>query len=171
METKPPVRKNGMLCIWVQCKDCGAEWYKYRHNLPQWQGRCRSCAYKERFRDEAYRLAASDRAREQVLKQGGVPNAKKFTSERVRGAANHRWKGGVTPPNLLIRWSEPYKAWRKSVFERDNYTCVFCGRRGGRLNADHILPFADYPEHRLDIDNGRTLCLSCHSVRHHPAKG
>jgi len=78
------------------------------------------------------------------------------------GKDNPAWKGGITPINMLIRSSREYNLWRKSVFERDNYTCIWCGRRGIKLHADHIKPFAQYPELRFAIDNGRTLCIECH---------
>lgn len=75
---------------------------------------------------------------------------------------HYNWKGGVTKPNQAFRNSQAYKKWRKSVFERDNYTCVWCGQRGGQLNADHIKAFAVYYESRLELSNGRTLCIDCH---------
>lgn len=80
----------------------------------------------------------------------------------VRGEKHWNWKGGISGENNKIRHSIEYKKWRTSVYERDNYTCVFCGQVGGKLNADHIKPFADFPELRFDIDNGRTVCISCH---------
>ena len=81
----------------------------------------------------------------------------------LAGEKHHWWKGGITPINLKIRQSIEYKQWRKAVFERDNYTCVQCGdSRGGNLNADHIKPFAYYPELRFELTNGRTLCVDCH---------
>lgn len=66
-----------------------------------------------------------------------------------------------------IRQSWAYKIWRKNVFERDNFTCQNCGVKNGcgksiYFNADHIKPFALYPELRFSIDNGRTLCVDCH---------
>lgn len=88
-----------------------------------------------------------------------------YTKSGIRapkGEKNPHWKGGITPINRLIRNSIENKLWRKAVFERDKYTCVWCGQVSGRLNADHIKPFALYPELRFAIDNGRTLCLSCH---------
>jgi hypothetical protein len=81
---------------------------------------------------------------------------------QTRGANNHLWKGGLTPINFKIRASCEYKIWRKSVFERDNYTCVFCGIHGVAFHADHIKPFSLFPELRFAIDNGRTLCIPCH---------
>lgn len=54
------------------------------------------------------------------------------------------------------------KAWRKSVFERDNYTCQICQERGKKLQADHIKPFKYFPELRWILSNGRTLCEECH---------
>lgn len=78
------------------------------------------------------------------------------------GANHHNWKGGITTENRTIRNSLEYKHWRVAVFERDDYTCQGCGERGGRLQADHIKPFALYPSLRLSVDNGRTLCVACH---------
>lgn len=71
---------------------------------------------------------------------------------------------GARTADKKIRQSEVYKAWRTLVFERDDYTCVTCGVKGGKLHADHIKPFAFYPELRLEVTNGRTLCVPCHQM-------
>lgn len=87
----------------------------------------------------------------------------KMMGKKNKGENHHSWKGGVWKnTNLAIRKSLEYKLWRIAVFERDNYTCIWCGQIGGELNADHIKPFSQYPELRFAIDNGRTLCVSCH---------
>lgn len=89
----------------------------------------------------------------------------KWMRGRNAGEKCKWWKGGVTPIYQKIRTSTEYKLWRKAVFERDGYACVWCGdNTSGNLNADHIKPFAYYPELRFAIDNGRTLCVSCHKT-------
>ena len=83
----------------------------------------------------------------------------------IKGARAGGWKGGITAKHLLIRTSKEYKLWRTAVFERDDFTCIWCGDdKGGNLEADHIKPFAQYPELRFAIDNGRTLCHNCHKT-------
>jgi predicted restriction endonuclease len=86
-------------------------------------------------------------------------------SNSLKGEKNPRWRGGVTSANQKIRDSEESKLWRKAVWARDNYTCIWCGRKRSKtviIQADHIKPFAYFPELRFAIDNGRTLCKECH---------
>jgi len=78
------------------------------------------------------------------------------------GSKHHLWKGGVTNKHEGIRKSAKYTEWRTQVFERDDYTCKECNKRGGDLQADHIKPFAYFIELRFELDNGRTLCKPCH---------
>lgn len=101
-------------------------------------------------------------------------------SEAKKGEKAYNWKGGITKVRTKLYFTQIHKNWRKSVFERDNYTCVLCGKRGGVLAADHIHPFAlllyeaksqvgdslfekcmNYKP-IWDINNGRTLCYPCH---------
>lgn len=80
------------------------------------------------------------------------------------GEDNPNWKGGTSRIYKNGYYSREYLDWRKKVFERDNYTCQECGQGGGKyVTAHHIKSFANYPESRFDIDNGITLCETCHS--------
>lgn len=86
------------------------------------------------------------------------------------------WKGGKTKVSQAIRNLKKMQEWRKQVFERDDYTCKICNKRGGFINADHIKSLRSIiienniatPEKAVDcselwnIDNGRTLCVDCH---------
>ena len=45
------------------------------------------------------------------------------------------------------------------VFKRDNYTCQYCGTKGGKLEADHIIPFSKGG--RDSLDNLTTSCRRC----------
>jgi len=84
----------------------------------------------------------------------------------TKGKGNPNWKGGIGSANQIERKSKEFKDWRLSVFIRDKYTCLDCGKIGGTLHAHHILPFAKYKELRFEITNGKTLCVSCHKKYH-----
>jgi hypothetical protein len=96
-------------------------------------------------------------------KKGLIPWNKGKEFLAVKGSKNVNWKNGVTPINEKIRKSLEYKLWRAAVFKRDNFTCIWCGRMG-KIHADHIKKFSDFPELRFAIDNGRTLCVDCHKT-------
>ncbi len=85
-------------------------------------------------------------------------------SEKMSGDSHWNWRGGITDNNTVIRNGIGIKLWRMSVFARDNWTCQECGQHGGRLQPHHIESFAECPELRYEIDNGRTLCLECHKL-------
>jgi len=93
-----------------------------------------------------------------------------------RGEKSYLYKNGITSVYNLIRKSFKMRQWRSDIFMRDNFTCQICGTRKERLNADHIKPFAviikensiksleeaEICEELWNINNGRTLCESCH---------
>lgn len=54
------------------------------------------------------------------------------------------------------------REWRARVYKRDDYICQCCKIRGGRLEAHHKDSFQDNVEARYDLNNGVTLCVSCH---------
>jgi 5-methylcytosine-specific restriction endonuclease McrA len=102
----------------------------------------------------------------ETLKKKGIKPPRPPRESLCRGEKHRWWKGGISPINELLRKSPEYKLWRKSVFERDNYTCVWCGKKDKTIQADHIQEFSKRPDLRFAIDNGRTLCGDCHHKRH-----
>lgn len=87
---------------------------------------------------------------------------KKMVAALPRGENHCCWKGGISGWRTRFMNTPEYKQWRKAVLERDNYTCQHCHKRGGDLEAHHPMAVAEYPEKMFDIDNGITLCVTCH---------
>jgi len=106
--------------------------------------------------------------------QGKRP--RKFCSQscaathRMTGSGNPLWKGGVTEENDKARKTPEYKEWRTAVYERDRWTCQLCEYKGDDIIAHHIKKFSEYKELRYDVDNGITLCRSCHIAIENPQR-
>ena len=101
------------------------------------------------------------------FKKGFIPWNKGKKCPHCTGPNNNNWKGGITPENFKVRWSNEMKNFRNEIFKRDNYTCKFCGRHrtiGDRviLNVHHLKSFSVHKELRFDKNNAITLCLECH---------
>ena len=102
--------------------------------------------------------------------------ATKETREKMsksNSGKNHwNWQNGKTELIHRLRGTDKYKKWRNKVYKRDNYTCQICGNnKSGNLEAHHIKLFSKYPKSRYDINNGITLCKSCHcKLTHHKLK-
>lgn len=86
-----------------------------------------------------------------------------------------RWIGEGNPrynPELTerTRWRNrdtlEVVEWRRSVYERDNFTCQCCGQYQGNLHAHHLDGYDWAVEKRVDVDNGITLCSECHKEFH-----
>ena len=85
-------------------------------------------------------------------------------TEENMGEKNPNWKDNAKHATFLkqLSRSDEWKTWRKTVYERDNYTCELCQNRGGKLHPHHILRKVLFPEKIFDINNGITLCRKCH---------
>ena len=93
------------------------------------------------------------------------------------GDKNPMWKGGIYPFNKALRKLSIMTNWKNVIFKRDNYACIWCKQKGGRLVVDHIKLFsrllerfnikilrqAELCKELWDINNGQTLCENCHA--------
>lgn len=82
----------------------------------------------------------------------------------LKGVQHPNWKGGITCQRKRIRATKQYSLWRGAVFSKDDYTCQLCKAKGCYLEAHHIKPQSEFPEHIFDLQNGMTLCRPCHVI-------
>jgi len=77
--------------------------------------------------------------------------------ESMRGENHPRWN-----PSKKVREIRELREWRTLIFERDDWTCQSCYKRGIEIQAHHLDSYNRNPHLRKDIDNGKTLCKNCH---------
>lgn len=167
------------------CESCGKVFERRaEHSWAYWGTRkycSQECRYKEckpPLRGESVTTPCEFCKKMYRLKMANYKKAKKhFCSQKCRtesggmsyaGEKHWNWKGGVTDENRRLRNTPEYHEWRLAVYKRDHYTCQKCKTKctSKTIVAHHIKSFMDYPGLRHDVDNGRTLCRSCHKKVH-----
>jgi 5-methylcytosine-specific restriction endonuclease McrA len=152
------------------------------YKMPDDFGAKISSRLKGRIFSEETKLKMSESAKKKIIPDDQrllMTSVLVNSNKNRKGEKNNLWKGGVTRLSSLIKASIKYKEWRKSIFERDNYTCQNCEVKG-KLEVHHIEAFAKimktfkliFEEHTFDnsllyapfwdINNGVTLCRNCH---------
>jgi 5-methylcytosine-specific restriction endonuclease McrA len=179
MQSKGFKPRKGAVLV---CATCGGEFYlppsrvsggpQYCSNKCQWASlktnkplNCLHCGNKFYV----------SRSQEKARNRGCCSKKCRERHYAKRGEQSHFWRGGVSSEDRRIRYSARMKEWRLAVFERDGYKCQNCGAQGGdgtdvKLHAHHVKEFAHYPELRFEVDNGLTLCRTCHYGTHHAHK-
>ena len=119
------------------------------------------------------------------FKKGHTPHNKGkrhpvHTAEwRAKASAAHsgenhwNWKGGITYQNRMGRNSAKHKEWAKAVYRRDRWTCQVCKKhcQCKDIVAHHLVLWSECEETRYLVENGITLCRSCHCSIHSPRAG
>lgn len=146
--------------------------YMKAHPLRHWLGKKR-VDYKlsEEGRDSIIEGLKKRKVSEKVITHISNLNKGKIGKKHPKWTENKK-----RPFHSSVRQLHQYKNWRTKIFQRDNFTCQHCLKRGGDIEADH------YPELYSEIlkrnniktvdqaiacqelwqATGRTLCMKCH---------
>lgn len=83
----------------------------------------------------------------------------------LKGEKGPAWQGGISVEPYTVDWT---KTLRRSIRERDRYTCQICGEQqeNRAFDVHHI----DYNKKNSNPNNLITLCLICHRKTNHNRK-
>ncbi len=96
----------------------------------------------------------------------------KETAHKRSGSKSHLYNPNLTDEERLLgRNLVEVREWRKAVWERDDYTCDLCLKRGGSIVAHHLNCWSKFKGERFNVDNGITLCKICHNDFHNSLGG
>lgn len=158
-------------------------------DLPKWSKAiitavCDNCGRHRQLRFHDYSDLCYDCNQEAlkhdpVIKEQKAQNARRINntpellakkiqgSKAMIGPKHPNWNPNRTSDRReKERKTSPHVNWARQVKDRDTYTCQFCDQRGRALVSHHLMAYANYPELRLDISNGVTLCTRCHIAFH-----
>ncbi|BDH60132.1 hypothetical protein MTP04_02620 [Lysinibacillus sp. PLM2] len=105
-------------------------------------------------------------SKEYKLKSRKAKLGKKNPMFGVRGENHPNWNPELTDTERIKeRKSFEDTQWRLSIYRRDRFKCQKCGSNK-HLNAHHVLNHKTHKELRYDVNNGVTLCETCHIEFH-----
>lgn len=152
------------------CEKCGKAFSVHISVLARGQGRCCShaCSCSLLPRRKKDRLTVTchvcgdlfEKYRAEIRKNVGDRH---FCSPECWYEFNQRdnhylWSGGQHE-----RMCPEAREWRQAVIRRDQGYCRLCYVRR-ELQVHHIKPFSTHKEERWNVENGITLCRSCHAM-------
>ena len=161
------------------CPNCGKELTystkssltrAIRNNKP-----CKSCSLKGKkkppFSEEHRRKMSEVHTgkkkgphSEETRRKISIANTgRKLSEEHRRNLSIARGGSGILNNDILNH--RKLRTWSRDVKKKDNKRCVYCGSTK-KLHAHHILAKSKHPEWSLFLDNGITLCQSCHIQEH-----
>jgi len=135
------------------CRHCGA-------SVKPGSDLCNSCAGHARWARAGHREHISTVMREAYRTRDHLIAARKANPFFQRGSAHPRFTGSSQQRHTIA-----YSQWRNAVLLRDGHRCVECGSADS-LHVHHVEPYAKFPNLRLVVSNGITLCIEHHRTKH-----
>lgn len=171
----------------VKCSNCDTKFYKTRYQANRTKDHyckksCKSEHYKTKFNGannpnwkQLTNKIKCDNCKVEFVYSDYYASNYKYCSYNCKAVHQKTTLQGKNNPNykrdkkdylrIKERQYTGYKEWRLKVFKRDGFNCLNCGTNStvnNRLVAHHIVNHHSYPEGRIDVDNGATLCSECH---------
>lgn len=105
-----------------------------------------------------------ERIRNTLRGRKNPEHSKKLKEGYASGIYTPWNKGKIFDGKSRSRSNGKYALWKKLVNERDGYKCMEC-KSTEKLHTHHIIPWKVDESKRFDVDNGITLCCSCHAKK------
>lgn len=130
-------------------------------NAPNWRGgkqllHCKNC--NEPYYVHRYRSFSSDFCSHKCKWE--------WRSKNIIGEVHPNWNPELTNEERIVGRNYPeYRQYIQDVLYRDNYTCQICGSTED-LQVHHMYSHKHYPEYRLAVEWGLTMCRPDHDAFH-----
>ena len=159
------------------CEYCGKECYRKKSHFEKTKHHFCSKECNDKFRESQVKFNCEYCGKKCSVKKSNFEGREhhfcsqecfnKWQSENLVGENNPRYNPNLTDEERgKKRNVEGYSEWVKAVFKRDGHTCQCCNQYSGKIHAHHINGYNFDKEHRVDPDNGITLCEDCHKEFH-----